>query len=86
MFQKSELQNRKVGILLTPKKKKWPPSLVMRSGYFPHFLSIGLGVDRVCGDTGTVFGPGFFPVRSGRQMTLVAILTHLLSGAVAPSV
>jgi hypothetical protein len=35
--------------------------------YLPHFLSIGLGVDRVCVDTSTVFGPGF-PVTSGRQI------------------
>jgi hypothetical protein len=57
----------------TDNKKKWPPSLVMRSDYFPHFLSMGLGVDRVWLLTFTVFGPGFFPVRSGRQMTLFAM-------------
>jgi hypothetical protein len=40
---------------------------------------IGLGVDRLCAGTLTVFGPGFLSVRWGRQTALSAIsLTSFL--------
>src|SRR5689334_4081362 len=35
---------------------------------------MGLGVDRLCDGTLTVFGPGFFSVLCGRQTTVFAIL------------
>jgi len=37
-----------------------------------HFGS-GLGLDRLCGFTGTVFGPGFLVVRVGLHFVFVAI-------------
>jgi hypothetical protein len=39
---------------------EWPPSLEGYSLPTLHFLSMGLGEDRLCWDTRTVFGPGFF--------------------------
>ena len=51
-----------------------------------HFGKV-LGVDRLCAGTLTVFGPGFFVVRTGRHFVLVAIvgsLTHDGSKPVAP--
>lgn len=47
-------------------------------GHYPHFLRMGLGLDRRCGLTTTVLGPDF-PVRSG--LHLVRIINHPLSRA-----
>jgi hypothetical protein len=45
---------------------------------------MGLGEERLCGDTETLFGPGFLPSRLGRHLTLLVIVTHLLSGLLPP--
>ena len=45
-------------------------------------LRIGLGVDRTCRLTGTVFRPGL-PTRTGRHLIL-AIRQHLLSRGYRP--
>jgi hypothetical protein len=55
---------------------------VSLAAYLPHFVGIGLGVDRVYVDTVTVFGPGF-PFTSGRQIVLDIALTSF-QGPVAP--
>jgi hypothetical protein len=54
------------------------------SDYLSHFLLMGLGEERLCGDTATVFGPGFLPTLWGRHLALSAICAHLLSGACMP--
>jgi len=36
-------------------------------------LRKGLGFERLCGFTGTVFGPGFFVVRVGRHVVLAIV-------------
>src|ERR1019366_495906 len=54
---------------------RWrPPLSLLAIGYLPHLVGIGLGVDRVCVDTVTVFRPGF-PFTSGRQIVFVMALT-----------
>ena len=46
--------------------------------YLPHLRLIGLGLERLCFFTGTLFGPGF-PALSG--LHLIAKAYHLLPGA-----
>lgn len=47
---------------------------VKKTAIFQQGLS-GLGGDRRCGFTGTVFGPGFFPVRVGRHLVFAICIT-----------
>ena len=39
-----------------------------------HFFLMGLGVDRLCEGTLTVFGPGFVPVRCGRHLAFLSAI------------
>ena len=56
-----------------------PPRLVLPNRFSYLHLGKGLGVERLCVLTLTLFGPGFFDVREGRHFTLVAIcITSLL--------
>lgn len=56
--------------------------------YFSHFFGIGAGLDRTCFLTGTVFGPGFGEVRTGRQVVPLSVFSgiahHPLSWAGCP--
>ena len=58
--------------------------LLRSTAYLPQSFLMGLGVDRVCWDTFTVFRPGL-PTRSGRHL-IRAIASHLLPEAGWPRV
>jgi hypothetical protein len=80
--RRSELQNQPNAIVLSPIKRV---AAVPRStvSYLAHFLLMGLGVDRLYGCTVTIFGPGFFSVRCGRQTALFAISLSPFRGLIA---